>query len=209
MIDEDDIRNWEKVKNIVYKKVVNYERNRSRLHTIVHRKYLDLAEVYYVRIRVPGDGWGTAEVSEQLLEEWGIPKEELEKQADANMDLDGYCVKPVGEVLQDTTPAAGCCNPVFYVIQNKKSELGAAAMTRPGLMKDFMEQIGTDCYILPSSLHELLAVPTSQETNAEELQVLVREVNQTPAVRPEDFLSDHVYYCHMDSGEVELCMGHW
>ena len=80
----EKIRNWETARSKVYKKVVNYERNSHRLPSLVHRRYLDLAEVCYFRVRIPGKDWGVAEVSIKMLEEWGITEEELFGQANAN-----------------------------------------------------------------------------------------------------------------------------
>ena len=206
VFDIGDIRDWKKARHLIYRKVVNYERNRHRLPSLVHRRYLDLAEVYYLRVRIPGKGCGTAEVSVQFLEEWGVPEKELSGWADANMDADGYRIQPVQEVLQEflSSGEPGIPDSGMYVIANGRKELGAGIMTRPECMKDFMRQIGTDCYILPGSMHELLAYPCGKDMGAEELQQMVAEVNQT-AVSPEEFLSDHVYFCHMDTGVVELC----
>ena len=87
---------------------------------------------------------------------------------------------------------------------NSRKELGAGIMTRPECMKAFMRQIGTDCYILPGSIHGLLAYPCGKDMGAEDLQQMVAEVNQA-AVPPEKFLSDSVYFCHMDTRKLELC----
>ena len=215
----EKIREWETVRCRVYKKVVNYERNSSRLPSLVHRRYLDLAEVCYFRVRIPGKDWGVAEVSVKMLEEWGITEEKLFEQANANMDAEEYRVRTMREVmreiiLEEEFPQGGlsegeCPETDFqdggvYLILNSRKEFGAGIMTRPGRMKEFMQQIGTDCYILPCSVHELLAYPCGQDAGAEELQKMVWEANRE-AVSPEEFLSDHVYFCHMDSGEVDLC----
>lgn len=56
------------------------------------------------------------------------------------------------------------------------------------------EKYGTDLYILPSSIHELIAVPAYGE-ESDNLAGIVKEVNRS-AVLPEDKLSDTVYrYC--------------
>ncbi len=93
----------------------------------------------------------------------------------------------------------------MYLIVNRRKEYGAGILSSRGQMKKFMEQIGEACYILPCSLHELIVVSESQGRDAKILQELVREVNRSAVVSPEEFLSDSVYFCHMDTGEVELC----
>ena len=62
--------------------------------------------------------------------------------------------------------------------------------------------LGGDLYILPSSIHEVLVLPSSI-LKPEELEVLVQSVNRTE-VRPEDVLSDHVY--HFDCQTKQLSM---
>lgn len=205
LIDRENILNWEKAGHLVYRKAVNYERNAERLCSMVHRRYLDLAEVYYLRIPVNRKDFGTGEVHVRMLEKWGISEEELSDQAEINMEADGYQIQPLPAFLPGLLPEKGEANESFYVITNRRNESGAGVLTSPKIMKGLMEQVGKDCYILPSSIHELLAIPCGGCVDAEALQKLVQEVNRTPAVPAEVFLSDHVYFCHMDTGEVELC----
>ena len=124
------------------------------------------------------------------------------------MDADGYHLVPMQEVLKGLylSGKSGIPDLELYLILNSREELGAGIMTRQECMKDFMQQIGTDCYVLPSSIHELLVCPCGKGMKEKELKQMVEKVNQV-AVQPEEFLSDNVYVCHMDTGEVELCSG--
>lgn len=211
MICGEDLQNWEKAKHMVSRKLVNHERNREQLQTLVHRRYLDLAEVYYLKIPIGEEGWGNGNIPVQFLEEWGIGAEELAEQAEANMETEGYGIQSMKEFLAETFSREEALLPEppdtgLYLIQNRRREFGAGVLSSRRLMKRFMEEVGESCYILPSSTHELLAVPLSMQPEPEALRAMVREVNQT-AVGPEEFLSDSVYYCHKDTGEVELCGG--
>ena len=53
--------------------------------------------------------------------------------------------------------------------------------------------MGEDYYVLPSSRHEILAVPVSRAPELPDLKDLVHMVNQTE-VQERDWLSDDVYY---------------
>lgn len=192
--------NWEKAKSNVYKKVVNYEKNADRLPFYVHRRFLDLAELYYVRLKINENGWGSAEISLAILEAWGISEEELEQQAEKNLKADGYGIRPMEEILSEMS---GCCSGL-HLIQNQRMEYGAAVMTSPGQMKAFLEELGSSGYVFPCSIHELLVLPDDGKQDVKDLRELVREVNQT-SVSPEEFLSDQVYYCHVETGKTELC----
>lgn len=61
-----------------------------------------------------------------------------------------------------------------------------------------------DFYILPSSIHELLAVPVST-AEIEELRQMVKEVNDNE-VAPEEILGYEVYRYNRETGEVEVAV---
>ena len=50
--DQQEILCWEKCKDKVLPKLINAERNQERLKNLVHRKYLDLAEIYCPKMTV-------------------------------------------------------------------------------------------------------------------------------------------------------------
>ena len=62
--------------------------------------------------------------------------------------------------------------------------------------------MGSDLYILPSSIHEVLAV-SAEDRDLEDLEEMVRSVNQTD-VSPEEVLSDNVYKYDAESRTLSL-----
>lgn len=90
----------------------------------------------------------------------------------------------------------------MYVISNLSGVNGAAALLYPRLIKWFAEKCKKNLYLLPSSIHEMIAVPES-ECRREELEQMVCEVNSTQVARDE-ILSDTVYFYDWKKGE--LCM---
>lgn len=83
-IDIKDISVFEKVKDIVYYKVINYEMNKSLLKNIPYFKFLDLAIVFYIMVLRDGDGQATALIDNQHIAGWGITPEELRNVAFEN-----------------------------------------------------------------------------------------------------------------------------
>ena len=79
----------------------------------------------------------------------------------------------------------------LYIITNEKRAFGAASMLYEDELHKLAESIGTNLYVLPSSVHEVIAVSASMGS-AEELARMVREINMEQ-VSPEDRLSDQVY----------------
>ena len=75
-------------------------------------------------------------------------------------------------------------------------------MLFPDEIKKLAMQLGSDLYILPSSVHEIIALPAVMGDPAE-LARLVKEVNRD-CVCPEERLSDHVYRYCLESGQIQI-----
>lgn len=200
----EDMLQWKKAKILVHKKLVNYERNRSRLKNMVHRRYLDLAEVYYLGLMIPGAGVGATEVSRSRLKDWGISESELKRQADENMPDEGYYLCTIQKMLK------GCRIPLpegelcLYVVTNRSMFFGAEILTSPELLKEVLGDLDGDYFILPSSTHEIILCPDDGKADAGALRKMVYTVNRT-VVQESDFLSDSVYYYHADRGMIGIC----
>ena len=91
--------------------------------------------------------------------------------------------------------------PKMLVITNTKKSFGASAILYPGMMKDIEERLG-DFYVLPSSIHEVIAVP-ALSSDAAFLADIVRSVNDTQ-VAPNEQLSDHVYRYRHETAKLEI-----
>ena len=91
----------------------------------------------------------------------------------------------------------------LYVLTNKSRMFGAACMMYPDVFKNATLEIKGDFYVLPSSIHEVLLLPSDNVFDAEGLGRLVREINENQ-VEPYEVLSNNVYY--YDSEKEELGM---
>ena len=91
----------------------------------------------------------------------------------------------------------------MYVLTNTDRQFGACYMTDTKLLESVAQMEQDDLYILPSSIHECMIVPSRWENDAEGLGEMVREINRTQ-VAEEEFLSDCVYYYSRASGQVEI-----
>lgn len=196
------VLDWQMSMRKIHKKLVNYERNVERLEKngIVYRRYLDLAEVGYLKIRVPA-GIGTAEITDDLLKRWRVTKEEVFVQAERNIDQEGYQMLDINEML-------GSWRHLFmvpmYVLSNSSRNYGAAILADPKLLKCVLRARDADYYILPSSIHELILHPTGSNVSKEALKEMVMEVNGSDAVLESDILSDNVYFYCASTGEIKM-----
>ena len=70
-------------------------------------------------------------------------------------------------------------------------------------LNSFAEAQGSDLFILPSSVNEVILLPVKEDENTAELRRIVRETNEG-IVNKEEWLSDEVYYFRRSTGAVEL-----
>ena len=81
----------------------------------------------------------------------------------------------------------------LYVLTNAKMFLGAACVFYPEVLSSIGNAVQTDYYILPSSIHECIILPASSGYSREELEEIVRQVNEAQ-VPEQEILSNHVYF---------------
>ena len=93
-------------------------------------------------------------------------------------------------------------NAGMYVLGNRKKLFGAAVILYDGVLEKLAEMLGSSFFLLPSSIHEMIAVPDNGAPKAEELGEMVCEINATQ-VDPEDVLTDSVYYFSRKNRKLE------
>ena len=88
----------------------------------------------------------------------------------------------------------------MYVVTNKKKTNGACMVLDPKTIQKVIDMVGSDFYILPSSIHECIVL-SSDYGNADELKEIVMQVNEEQVDVPER-LSDGVYRYTPEEGLV-------
>lgn len=139
-------------------------------------------------------------ITQKEMQRFCCTQGELFSAAAANQKKDPICFTPINKFLGIPLPDSGDIMP--YVFFTPRPVSGAAALLDRDALQNVSDTLGGDLHILPSSIHEVLVLPSSI-LKPEELEVLVRSVNRTE-VRPEDVLSNHVY--HYDCQTKQLSM---
>lgn len=100
----------------------------------------------------------------------------------------GACPAEVARLIPEDDPTRH-----IRVIATKHhdSEYGAGVLGYAKIMDSIREQIG-DFYIIPSSIHEIIAVPKSMGAEPSDLMNMVHDVNAS-TVAEKDQLSDRVF----------------
>ncbi len=98
----DFFLNYERVRNQIFCKLINYEKNREILGEIPHNRYLDLAVVCYFSYTNEMIGNGTIMIQESHMKSWGIEKEQLFSCALSNTQNKlGYLCLNMNEMMRD------------------------------------------------------------------------------------------------------------
>lgn len=207
----EKVNDWDYVKENVFPILLSTEDNRELLQRLVCTQILDLSVAYIIRFQMMNDCVGTAKINRNMLEVYGITTEQLHNQAMENLRRDGYEFQNIESIIKsmarpDEEENARRCTKqerVMHVLTNPSRTYGAAGILDKELLKDFAG--GHDYYILPSSVHECIFVPVTDDGfGKEDLDCLVTEINASK-VSPEERLADHSYYYDAGTGEIRMC----
>ena len=105
----------------------------------------------------------------------------------------------IGEALN----IPGIAEPFMWILTNRKKIFGAGAILYKGARKKLLEKFdGKEFVLLPSSVHEWIAVPEELGSNLMGLSTIIRDVNRS-VVDCEEVLSDRPYKLIGDGQLVE------
>ena len=209
-----------KLKDKVFFSLINAEQNRELLNTVPHREFEDLAIVYRWNIGSDSMGTYTNLVNNDLAEKEGLTENDLYNAANKNTkELFPVLVKNMNEVISEIIFGESELgeemqeefNEVMmetpnehsmYVITNESKLYGAASILYEEPLHELAEKVGSDLYILPSSVHEVIAV-SADFSSPDELAEMVYEINMDQ-VDINDRLSNQVYCYDKDLRTLRL-----
>ena len=199
-LPDESLRSYERINDRIYSRLIRTEQNREALERIPFEPWMDLAVTCYVQMEKDGSADGI-QVTSDLLELWGVSKEEVLHKAWKNtIDRKDPVFRNLRDVILEMSYAAGFGDipgyesSSLFLLSNKERWYGAVCIAYP-LIPFFIEktlQISS-YYVLPSSVHECLILPDEGMYEKEELDALVRRVNRME-LEPADILCSHVYY---------------
>ena len=88
----------------------------------------------------------------------------------------------------------------MWALTNRQSLYGAAAVLSENILKDFAEKHGS-FYVIFSSVHEVLLVPTPDDSNISTITEINQHINATQ-VRADEILGTKAYFYSKDVGFV-------
>ena len=201
--------------NIVFQ-VINTLQNEDMLRDMPHREFQDLSIIYRWVVKVDENGIQSSAIRNNLAEQLGMNEEQLFKCAVENTRrIFPPTVKSMNDVIREMFISDGMPSEVadmmigempedkmMWVISNDRGINGAGSMLYEDNLHKLAMKLETDLYILPSSVHECIAVSTNVG-DPYELAEMVSEINMGQ-VALEDRLSNQVYHYDKDARRLTL-----
>lgn len=213
-INSDYFENYENVRKTIVYKLVNYQKNKKLLEDVPYKRVLDLAVVFYCLIEQRKGVSATALIHNEHLRIWNVTEDEIYNDALKNTPvLLAGSIVPMSKILSEIAGTAPADNDekvceytgedILYVLTNSSRVNGAACILYDNLLKKFANDVHSDLYILPSSVHEVIIVPKKNAFDKSELADMVREVNEQ-GVSQDEILSDNVYEYNRKNGLITM-----
>lgn len=193
-INVSNVMNREYILNNVQIKLINAMNNREYLEGLVHRPFEDLSAVFYCNI--DKEQQMSFKITKSMSKSFEFKPQELWKHAYENTKKNmQFKCQTMGEILSNITGENEYTEidgmDQMYVFTGEKGINGASVMLYPEMFEKLSKELDSDLYILPSSMHEVIAIK-SNNIDAESLADMVIDVNETE-LQDEEKLSNQVY----------------
>ena len=196
--------------------LINTEQNKSMLESVPNRQFQDLSIIYRWVIDKDKEGISSTIVNNGLAEKLGMNEVQLYNAAVENtIRLFPPTIKSMNDVIRDMFIKDGMPdeiadmmigevpeNNMMYVISNERGVNGAVSMLYEENLHQLAEKLETDLYIMPSSIHETIAVSCDMG-DPNELAQMVNEINMDQ-VALEERLSNQVYHYDKDLRKLSM-----
>lgn len=203
---KDWLKDYSQVKDHLFIRVSDAKENEKFLKDAPHKEVDGLAVSYHIAF--DGRQWSVASIpiTYQMMERYRVTAEQLHADAlESSQRFNPVKFASTAQAMfQVISPMMGIepnmaadmmssmeC-PRLMVLTNEQWIYGAGAMFYPGQLETIAQQMGSDFFVIPSSVHEVLIFPDDGSLDLDSLQFMVRDVNRT--LMPEDRLSDYVYH---------------
>ena len=201
--------------NIVFQ-LINTEQNQGLLNSRPHREFHDLSIIYRWVVGRDESGLQSVVIKNDLMEKFDLNEEQMFKLAVVNYKrLLTPSIRSMNDVMREVFREEGMpeelaeimlpsleADEMMWVISNNFKINGACSMLYDDVLQDVAKKVGSDLYVLPSSVHETIAVSVNMG-DPYDLAQMVNEINMSQ-VSLDERLSNQVY--HYDKELHKLTM---
>lgn len=223
--DIKSVLSFQKVKDKICYKLINAQKNQE---LAAHAPHLIVTEDLMLSFYIQYGKDATINIGNQFIDLWGLEKDKAAAQlyelAEANVQrLHPVSIQTMADIMKELMPADAYdemgeieemleVKTDMYVITNDAKTNGAAVLAygRGEALQGSLEQISHDLgkpvngiYIIPSSIHEIIVIPETDNCDVNEMRAMVMDVNRSQ-VAENDVLSDNVFYYNQTEGLKQL-----
>ena len=205
---------FEQIKDKLRVRVINYEKNQTRLMDMPHRKFFDLAIMYRIVFMIDDNTDAGIVVNYSLMHTWRVTEEELFETAYHNtFHSKEVRIRSLYDVLCSILMEEGKLIPKdmkddekMYVADMGGKRDGSICILQKDAFRKFAEEKGCDVYIIPSSIHEHILVLKQRGVDWKELRETLLKANKNDVLE-EEVLSEHIYQYVRETDEIiDLCV---
>lgn len=210
-IDLDFFMEYDKVKDKICHKLINYEKNKKLLESVPHLPFLDLAICFFYPFYHEDIGRGSILIRNVHVEKWGINTSELWRAAKENtrkicpeecVSMERLMMDLLGISCEREECEARWDKPVMKVLTNRQRSFGASVILYDGLLGEIADGLDSNLFIIPSSIHEVLLLPQIEGEEAR-FEEMIFDVNRNE-LDPQEVLSDHLYVYDRAEKKVKI-----
>lgn len=218
-IDMDFFTDFSKVKERIVFKLIHREMNETLLKSVPHRIWNDLALVFCYLLKDEVIGSATVLIRNEHMKMWKVEEEELYCIAiDNTPRLMPEDIRTMSDVIRDMVGDKCICMnenkenaPMeefdaannMYVLSNTSRCFGATSILFSKHIRDLAKKYNCGLYILPSSIHEVILMPSNEFEDEIYMRQMIKDVNATE-VSAEERLSDNLYYYDPSVEEIRI-----
>lgn len=204
-LDIDFFKEFGIVRDRIFHKLINYEKNRKLLQDVPYIRWCDLAVVFYYAIDEKVLGRASILIHNNHIDMWEQTADSLFGIAQHNMkQYMPELLIPMRKLVEEMTGVRleQTDEVKMYVLTNQAKLNGASAMLYSDKIGELADSLQSDLMILPSSVHEVLLLPDDSEQQYDFYRKMVEEVNTTQ-VEPEEILSYNLYRYGREKAVIE------
>lgn len=208
--DPELFSDYSRIKDKLFIRISDADVNKELLSDIPHRNINGLAVTCHIMVEISDGNVGSVMVNNDMLRSLDVSFDEIFQEAMENSPeilppsiqsmedvlgrLAGFGFgREVPREFESQLDAIDFKNDLMVVLTNRESVNGASAILYPDILHRIGERAGSNLFILPSSVHEVILVADNGSMKLPELSAMVKEINWTQ-IAPKDRLSDTVYH---------------
>ena len=195
-VSVDELMNYEAMKPKLIVQLVGTENNQEMLQTVPHQEMENMSIVYRLNLGDSEEGRASILVTNHMMEQYGITPEQLHQDAMEQSAIgQPFVIKNMTDILNEmgSMPFFIEEESPMFVASNESRMQGAGVIAYPNFMEAASEQLNSDFYVLPSSVHEVILLKDDGTMDAEMLKAMVSDVNSSEVDR-EDQLTNNAYH---------------